>query len=406
MVLATILEGGYLRDGAGMAFALMGVVLVVLVVWSLVKPEGLGRGASRTASSWGPSRLLPVVLACLCVVSVALAAALWWMPHYQVIVPTDKRVILDAKPALTVAVKNHGLFPGTYTAAYAVAGQEESVVDLRLSPGEQKQVTLAVAAGTSTGPLTLRLGSAEIEAEVLRPAKFRVGALKVDPAIVKIGQVIRVRAAVENVGDVSGTFPGAIEANGREADAQPTKIAPGESTTLAFTVSQASAGACRLQLGAARTTVMVVRPVRPPNGRMLRRSAGGGKAYLTVKNTNELDAMLILTRTSAPRTPVLAIYVRRNSKATVNNVPDGRYIAWDCLGSDWNGYMQDFLTTEEHAKWRDPLVFSTTSSTSYWSDASYNYSQRHTNWTNWTITLGSGSSKYTRVSSEPQFPKL
>ena len=214
------------------------------------------------------------------------------------------------------------------------------------------------------------------------------------------------RAAVENVGDVSGTFPGAMEANGREADAQPTKIAPGESTTLAFTVSQASAGACRLQLGAARKTVMVVRPVRPPNGRMLRRSAGGGKAYLTVKNTNELDAMVILTRTSAPRTPVLAIYVRRNSKATVNNVPDGRYIAWDCLGSDWNGYMQDFLTTEEHARWRDPLVFSTTSSTSYWSDASYNYSQRHTNWTNWTITLGSGSSKYTRVSSEQQFPKL
>ena len=145
--------------------------------------------------------------------------------------------------------------------------------------------------------------------------------------------------------------------------------------------------------------------MRPPNGRVLRRGIGNGNAHLTVKNTNRLDAMVILTRTSSPSTPVLAFYVRRNSKTTIDNVPDGRYVVWDCLGSDWNSYMQDFLTTAEHSKWRDPLVFSTSSSTSYWSDARYNYSQRHTNWTNWTVTLGSGSSKYTRVVSEQQFPQ-
>jgi hypothetical protein len=115
---------------------------------------------------------------------------------------------------------------------------------------------------------------------------------------------------------------------------------------------------------------------------------------------------VILTRTSSPNEPVLAVYVRRNAKATVENVPDGRYVVWDCLGRDWNAYMQDFLTSEEHSRWRDPLVFSTSTSTNYWSDASYNYSQQHTNWTNWTLTLGSGSSRYTSVTSAQRFPKL
>jgi len=405
-VLATILEGGYVRDGIGIAFALLAVALLVLFVWSLVKPETLSLRLPHAASSSGSPVRLPAIVACLCVASFALAAVLWWMPHYQVIAPTDKRVILDATPAMTVKVKNHGLFPGTYTASYKVAGQEQSVVRLRLSPGEEQSVTLAVSPDTPTGPQLLQLGSAEILATALHPAEFRVGALQVDPAIVKIRQEISVQASVENVGDISGTFPGAMEANGGEVDAQPTVIGPGESTTFTYAVSENSAGPCRLQLGDARKTVMVVHPVRPPNGHLLLRGASGGSAHLTIKNRNGIDAMAILTRTSSPKAPVLAVYVRKRGKTTLNNVPDGRYIVWDCIGRDWNTYMRDFLTTEEHSRWRDPLVFSTTSSTSYWSDAYYNYSQRHTGWTNWTLTLGNGPSKYSTVTSSSRFPEL
>lgn len=403
---ATILEGGYARDGLGIAFTLLAVALVVVFVWSLVRPETLGPRLPRAASSGGASRRLPAVLACLCAASFVLAGVLWWMPHYQVIAPTDTRLILDATPAMTVKVKNHGLFPGAYTASYKVGGQEQSVVRLRLSPGEEQSVALAVPADTSTGPHTLQLGSAEIVAVALRPAKFRVGALQVDAAVVKIRQEIGVRASVENLGDISGTFPGTMEANGREVDTQPTEIGPGKSTTIAFAVSQGSAGPCRLQLGDARKTVMVVRPIRPPNGRMLRRTVGRGRAHLTIKNRNGVDAVVILTRTSSPKSPVLAIYVREGKKTTMNNVPDGSYVVWDCIGRDWNTYMRDFLTTEEHSRWRDPLAFSTSSSTNYWSDASYRYSQRSTHWTNFTLTLGAGPSKYSTVTSSRRFPKL
>jgi hypothetical protein len=76
--------------------------------------------------------------------------------------------------------------------------------------------------------------------------------------------------------------------------------------------------------------------------------------------------------------------------------------------------MRDFYTTLEHKRWLQPLKFNTTASTDtwtdYWSDAYYNYSQRHsqttTHWTNWTVTLGTGESKYTRTVSEGGFPQL
>ncbi len=104
--------------------------------------------------------------------------------------------------------------------------------------------------------------------------------------------------------------------------------------------------------------------------------------------------MFILARTRSPRTPVLAVYVRGHRSATVRSVPDGRYIAWDCIGRDWNAYTRGFLTTEEYSRWRDPLVFSTVRS------------RGHVRWRNWTVTLGSGPSKQATVTSSREFPRL
>ena len=391
---ATVAEGGYLRDGVGMASALMACALAVLAALSLARPSALSRGASASASSGRPSARLAAILACLCAASLALAAVLWWLPHYQVIVPADKRVALDEAPAMTVTVKNRGLFAGTYSAVYKLSGQAVSVVRLPLSAGEELPVALSLPPDSPRAPHLLELGSTAIHVEVVRPTTFHVGLLKVDPAVAKVRQAMKVVASIQNTGAISGTFPGVMRANGREVDVRPTGIGAGESVTLAFTVSQSSRGPCRLQLGNARRTVNVVLPVRPPNGRVLHRRIRGGRAHLTIKNSNGIDAMFILTRTSSPRTPVLAVYVRKRSSATVGRVPDGRYIAWDCIGRDWNAYTRDFLTTEEQSRWRDPLVFSTSRSPG------------HVRWRNWTLTLGSGPSKQAIVTSSHRFPRL
>ena len=393
-VVATVAEGGYIRDGVGMACALMACAFAVLAALSVAKPSALSRGAFASPASGRQSGRLPAILVCLCAASLALAAVLWWLPHYQVIVPADKRVALDEAPAMTVTVKNRGLFPGTYKAIYKLSGQAVSLIQLPLNPGEEQAVALSLPPDSPRAPHLLELGSTEIPVKVVPPATFRVGLLEVDPSVAKVRQAMKVVASVKNTGAISGTFPGVVWANGREVDARPTEIEAGESVTLAFTVSQSSRGPCRLQLGNARRTVVVVRPVRPRSGQVLHRRIRGGRARLTIKNSNGIDAMFILTRTGSPRTPVLAVYVRRRSSTTVGRVPDGRYIAWDCSGRDWNAYTRDFLTTEEQSRWRDPLVFSTTRS------------RGQVRWRNWTLTLGSGSSEQATATSSRRFPSL
>ena len=393
-VVATVVKGGYIRDGVGIALTVMSGAFAVLGILSVARPSAFSRGASASSSSGRPSERTPTILACLGAACLALAIMLWWMPHYQVIVPADKRVALDEAPAMTVTVKNRGLFPGTYRVVYKLSGRAVSVVQLPLNPGEERQVALSLPPDSPRAPHLLELGSTAIAVEVVRPATFRVGLLEVDPSVAKVRQAVKVVASIKNTGAISGTFPGVIRANGREVDVRPTEIGAGESATLAFTVSQSTQGPCRLQLGNARRTVMVVRPMRPSNGRVLHRRIRGGRAHLTIKNSNGIDAMFILTRTSSPRTPVLAVYVRKDSGATVRKVPDGRYIAWDCMGRDWNAHTRGFLTTEEYSRWRDPLVFSTTRSAG------------QVRWRNWTLRLGSGTSKQATTTSSRRFPSL
>ena len=393
-VVATVLKGGYVRDGVGIALTVMSGAFAVLGILSVIRSPAFGRGRPASSSSGRPSQRIPAILACLGAMCLALAVVLWWMPHYQVIIPGDRRVALDEAPAMTVTVKNRGLFPGTYRAVYALSGHAVSVVRLPLNPGEAQPVELSLPPDSPRAPHLLELGSTEIPVVVVRAATFRVRLLEVDPSVAKVRQAMKVVASVKNTGAVSGTFPGVMRANGRDAAARPTQIGAGETRTLAFTVSQSSRGPCRLQLGDARRTVMVVRPVRPANGRVLHRRIRGGRAHLTIENSNGLDAMFILTRTRSPRTPVLAVYVRERSSATVGRVPDGRYIAWDCIGSDWNAYTRGFLTTEEKSRWRDPLVFSTVRSSG------------HVRWRNWTLTLGSGPSTHAATTSSPRFPGL
>ena len=277
-VVATVVSGGSLREGVGIACALMAGALAVLGVLSVVRPSALGRGASAPSPSGPSSGRLPVILACLCAAFLALAAVLWWMPHYQVIVPADKRVALDEAPAMTVMVKNRGLLPGTYKAVYKLAGRTVSTVQVPLDPGQEQPVTLSLPPDSPRALYLLELGTTEIPVEVVRPAGFRVGPLEVDPSVAKVGQAMKVVASVQNTGGVTGTFPGVMRANGREVDARPTEIEAGESTTLAFTVSQGSRGPCRLQLGNARgPSWWCDRCVHETDGCFVARPAVGGR---------------------------------------------------------------------------------------------------------------------------------
>jgi len=287
-------------------------------------------------------------------------------------------------------------------------------VSFPLGGGQGREMTLSLPGGVVRGPVLLALGGASIEAQAVAPPTFVVAPLQVSPSPAKLGDDVVLTTSVKNTGDLAGTFGGALLVDGSELLKQPVEIAPGQTRDVTYDLTADAAGEYELSLGDAAAAFVIVKPVRLANGYAVKRSVNGGKAYVKVTNKTGSDAIALLTRTSNKRKPVVAVYIRKGKSATIKGIPDGSYILWDCCGEDFNWTMRDFYTTVEHKRWVQPLKFNTTASTrhwtSYWSDAYYNYSQGHsrttTHWTNWTVTLGTGESKYTKTVSHGGFPQL
>jgi len=409
LVIAFVLTDGRVRDALGVTATVTavaaGVVLLVVAFQGGAGRRlffGLNRGAAMAVSG------------VLCGGLLVLGAVLWWMPHYEVIVPGDTRIVLDESPAIPVKVVNHGLLGGEFSAGYSIDGETEGAKDVHVGAGESRTVELALPSSAEPGVTVLTLGGTEITARAVRPPEYSVEPLLVTPEIAKEGDTVTVETQVSNSGDIAGTFAGSLQADGDEIAADPVEVGPGSTEPLSYSVTAGNPGKYLLTVGDAAQTLVIVKPVRLANGKVVTRRVKGGRAHLTVKNGNDADAMVVLTRSSAPRTPVLVVYVRGNQRVKVDGIPDGRYIFWDALGEDWNWYTRDFLTVQEYKRWLEPLQFSTRADTDYWttswSDSSYIYTQKHskttTKWSNWKVTLGSGVSEYTKIVSKNAFPRL
>ena len=409
LLIGIVFAGCRLRDGLGIAFTLVAIAFVVASAVALVRPGTAGRWLP--GSSPRTAQLVCVGLAAACFV---LAGLLWWMPHYEVVAPADKRIALDDTPQIKVEVWNRGLLGGTYSATYSVDGKAQDGVQFPLAGGQGREMTLSLPGGVARGPVTLSLGGASVAVRAVAPPAFAVAPLQVDPSPARLGDDVTLVTSVKNTGDIAGTFGGKLLVNGKELLTQPVEVAPGQTRDVTYDLTADRAGAYTLSLGDAAADFLIVKPVRLANGHMVKRSVSGGRASLTITNKTGSDAVAVLTRSGNKRRPVLAVYIRKDKKATIGGIPDGAYTLWDCCGEDFNWTMRDFFTPVEHKRWVDALKFNTMASTrhwtSYWSDSSYNYSQGHsqttTHWTNWTVTLGTGESKYTKTVSTAAFPQL
>lgn len=126
-----------------------------------------------------------------------------------------------------------------------------------------------------------------------------------------------------------------------------------------------------------------------------------------MKNGNSMDAVVVLTRTSAPRKPVISCYLRARRSFTVTDIPDGSYRVYYAIGKDWNTYTDDFLTVAERRRFDDVCKFTTRTWTTSWSDSAYRYTQGHARYTVWRISLNpvAGGKGHTSSAPENKFPK-
>jgi hypothetical protein len=376
------------------------VVAAVVLVVGLLRPAWFGGAGRRRVSL-----VLGPVVAALVVAAVVLVA----LPSYEVAQASpEEPVVCGESTDLVVNVHNAGLTGGTYACTYSLDGVAQSEIELRVDGGADASVALPLPADLAPGGHTATLGDAIIAFTALRPAEFVVEYYDVSPTLLKPGQRIDVVAEVTNTGEVPGTFDGELRLGGEVVEAQPVEVEPGEVVDLEYEVRPENPGEYRLKLGDEQQKVVVVKPIRFANGEVIERHLGSGLGKLTLQNKkNDSDAVVVLTSTSS-RKPLLAVYVRRKANCTVSGIPNGKYRVYYWIGRDWNRYMHGFLTTDDRGRYQDPLVYSTKSWTSSWTDAYYRYTQQNTEYTTWTLSLYvvyGGTAGVTSV-SESDFPRV
>lgn len=326
---------GFVLAGLGVP-ALIGFVLALtkpIAVARLLPFGGHNRGRGATAGITGALSVAIIVPATL----------LLCLPHFSVCVVPDGLAVAGERSTFTVRVDNAALFAATYRAPYAIDGVKQTDVVLRVSGrGWATAIVTLSESGLEVGRHTLSVGDVTMQFDLLQPATYEVGKLVADPAVAKIGQRVEVTADVSNSGDVGGEFLGALRADGKTVDEQPTEIAAGDTETIVGHYSGSRAGVVKLHLGESATTVTIVKPVRLASGYVLRH-ATRGSGHLVVNNNKASDGIIVLATASGKPVAQIAVYVRAHSKATVTGVGSGRYLVYYAFGRDWNRTTHDFL---------------------------------------------------------------
>ena len=334
------------------------------------------------------------VFAAVAVVCAGLTYVLLLMPAYAVTVKPPEQVVAAPGSTITVEVANNGALGGTYRQKPTLDGDAIAEVSGDVAAGDVTAVDVELPDDLAAGPHTLDVGGVQYAFTALTPPEYKVGKLKVEPRVVKPKQEVTVSVKVKNSGEASGLYPGELKAGGKDVGAAGTEIAGGETGWVRVRFTPVKVGALKLDVGGSKSSVMVVKPVRLPNGEVLKNTLAGGGNLLELQNHYEEDAMFCLTSSKAAKKPLLAVYVRGKKNASVSSLRPGTYYVFYSAGKDWNRYTYDFLTSYGRGRFAEPMNLVTRQ----WTSRSVDYGARmiytttYTQSTRFRISIGGGGS--------------
>lgn len=355
-------------------------------------------GPTPVAVAEAPPRRSGALIAIFAAAAVVLAGLTYFLlvaPTYSVTVKPPEQVVAAAGSRVPVEVVNNGALGGTFRKTPRLDGKAIADVSGDIAAGETAKIDVVLPDDLAAGAHKLELGGAEYSFTALLPAEYKVGKLKVDAEVVKVNGQVTVSANVTNTGETTGTFPGVLEADGKEAATAPTEIAGGETVPVSIRFSQSKLGRCRVDVSGSKATVMVVKPVRLGSGTVLHNSLGGGGNLLELQNRYADDAMFCLASSKSAKKPLLAVYVRGHKNASVSGLRPGSYYVFYSVGKDWNRYTYDFLSSYGRGRFAKPFSLITRQ----WTTRSVDYSAAMVYTTTWTqsthfrIMIGSSSGK-------------
>jgi hypothetical protein len=120
---------------------------------------------------------------------------------------------------------------------------------------EQNEGTYEVKIGSLTGTFTVNPA-----APPAKPAEFQVSNLVIDPDVTEPGTPVDVTAKVTNVGETRGSYSVDFSVNGVVQGSKTVELSGGETTTVAFTVTESAKGDYTIMVGNVTGTLSVQGP--------------------------------------------------------------------------------------------------------------------------------------------------
>jgi hypothetical protein len=334
------------------------------------------------------------------------------LPSYSFTLAPKGQIVAAPGSKFQATVKNAGLAGGTFKQTLTVDDGQPVSVTVKVGSRGTTTADLPLPDTLTPGKHTLKFGAQSLEFTALTPARLKLGKLSIDKPVVKRGGKVTLTMLVYNLGEADGTFPGVLKLNGKAVETTPSPVKGTSSTMVTFEVREKQARAYKVDLSGAKGRIVWVKMERPANGAILKDAIAGGVGKVVIKNSYPQDCMVVMTaKASGKPAPLLKVYVRARQNVTISTIHDGVYYIYYARGGDWNHYNDDFLSGADHRRFPTPMTFRTSSWTTSWADysAMMMYTQRHTQYSGWTIPLGkvtNGKGVYLPPVSTAKFPGI
>jgi hypothetical protein len=82
-----------------------------------------------------------------------------------------------------------------------------------------------------------------------------------------------------------------------------------------------------------------------------------GAGVLTIDNSMDVDAVIILCKTSDPKTTLMSVYVEAESTFDATGIDDGKYYIYDMTGIDWDSNTSKFTRSLTYERFDDEFDF-------------------------------------------------
>ena len=272
---------------------------------------------------------------------------------------SPSQVEVDQPVTVTADLQNTAETQATYHCCLACQGKEVEVKDITVAGGSIEKVTFTLSQATS-GMYNIELLGLSGSFKVLRPAKFKVVNLDIDPNPVKVGDETTIVTQIVNVGEAQGTYDATLLLDGRVYHTSAVTLAGGATQPVSVVVSKDSPGSYSIEIGGQEAILKVIQPVRLETGTYLVRTMSGGKAKLDIENELDLDAVVVLSSAKEPEIPLLAFYVQSGDSYKVGRIRGGSYVLYVALGEDWDEDSRKFLMDATYHRFKSELDFIST----------------------------------------------